>query len=49
MLAKLLREAVELSDRDIEKNHPGQLDPRTDECQAMYERAVAALAMVEKS
>jgi hypothetical protein len=49
MLAKLLREAVELSDRDVAKNHPGQLDPRTDEYQQMYERAVAALAMVEKS
>lgn len=49
MLAKLLREAVELSDRDVANNHPGRLAPRTDECQVMYDRAVAALAMVEKS
>ena len=46
MLAKLLSEAVEQSDRDIARNTKGQLDPRTDECQRMYERAVAALAMV---
>ena len=49
MLAKLLREAIDLSDRDVAKNHPGLLDPRTEECQRMYDRAVAGLAVVEKS
>ncbi len=49
MLAKLLREAVDRSDRDIASKYPELLHPRTEECQRMYDRAVAGLAMVEKS
>lgn len=48
MLAKLLREAVELSDTDLRKNFPKNPPLRTEECQRMYDRAVAALAMIEK-
>lgn len=49
MLAKLLREAVDLSDRDVANKYPGLLNPRTEECQRMYDRAVAGLSLVEES